>query len=209
MQQVDGPGLSLGAWGGGSLPSDRAFLSGRPLVLLRLDTRVFVYVGEGGGDRPQPGLSPAASLPETLSKPSSRMGKRTQSGGSERGSREGICLGGQDLNRPHLSSFHLDHLISIFPTHFLSLECSTSLLFLRKSAVHRDSQDASASASSPKPSSLLQATLGYICFELDPLYNAHNHTLTWHWIIHMLLLCFPNHLVYHLLFGCKLSTCVL
>lgn len=120
MQQVDGPGLSLGAWGGGSLPSDRAFLSGRPLVLLRLDTRAFVYVGEGGGDRPQPGLSPAPSLPDTLSKPSSKMGKRTQSGGSERGSREGVCLGGQDLNRPHLSPFHLDHLISIFPTHFFS-----------------------------------------------------------------------------------------
>lgn len=47
MQQVDGPVLSLGAWGGGSLPSDRAFLSGKPLILLRLDTRAFVYVGGG------------------------------------------------------------------------------------------------------------------------------------------------------------------
>lgn len=46
MQQVDGPGLSLGPWGGDSLPSDRAFLSGRPLVLLCLDSHVFVYLGE-------------------------------------------------------------------------------------------------------------------------------------------------------------------
>lgn len=49
MQQVESPGLFLLAWGGGSLHSDRAFLSSRPLVLLRLDTRVFVYVGEDGG----------------------------------------------------------------------------------------------------------------------------------------------------------------
>lgn len=88
----------------------------------------------GGGDRPQPGPSPAPSLPDTLSKPSSRMGKRTQSNGNERGSREGVCLGGWDLNRPHLSPFHLDHLISILPTHFLPLECSTSPAFLTKAS---------------------------------------------------------------------------
>lgn len=201
MQQVDGPGLSLGAWGGGSLPSDRAFLSGRPLVLLCLDTRAFVYVGESGGDKPQPGVTPAASLPDTLSKPSSRMGKRTQSGGSERGSQEGVCLGGRDLNQPHLSPFHRDHLISIFPTHFLPLECSTSPAFLTKVSCPQRFPSYLSFCFFSKPSSLLWATLGYLSFELDLSYDPHNHTLTWHWIIHMRLLCFPYRLIYRLEVG--------
>ena len=93
MQQVDGPGLSLGAWGGGSLPSDRAFLSGRPLVLLRLDTRAFVCVGEGGGDRPQPGLSPAPASLTLSASPAQGWGRGPRVVGVREGAGKAFVLG--------------------------------------------------------------------------------------------------------------------
>ena len=125
MQQVDGPGLSLGPWGGDSLPSDRAFLSGRPLVLLCLDSHVFVYLGEmeerGLTQGPPP---PSASLTLSAS-PAQGWGRGPRAAGVREGPGSEPAISVPFPSRPK---------ISIFPTHFLPQECSTSPAFLTKAS---------------------------------------------------------------------------
>ena len=160
MQQVDGPGLSLGPWGGDSLPSDRAFLSGRPLVLLCLDSHVFVYLGEmeeiGLTQGPPP---PSASLTLSAS-PAQGWGRGPRAAGVREGPGSEPAISVPFPSRPK---------ISIPPPPFLASGMFHLPCFSYESQLSTETPKMPHLLLLPQSlPSLLQATLGYLSFELAP-----------------------------------------